>query len=572
MDEHEECNPTETVEENHQYGNSKRANEYSTENFKLELANLPNRLNFAILKNLLERRFKVKPHKIRSGRNNAFLAFKDEKERDEAINKLDGQEWKGRNLIARVAAARDDPLARKRGLSNELKAQQDELLSQEAEEPITDEAIYERICPLLSMPYEEQLEFKASLVKAVLNMSKPVQRFSRSLEQDSPKLYEWTTKHKKVCCQFDGVVASPVLKGYRNKCEFSIGRDGEIGFKIGQYRNGSEHIRRPPDGCPLLTDTMFKIIDMLSNHLKTTSNLKGFDLVTHEGHYRQLTIKCNSKNEYLLIIDINTHGLPEDQLDVAINQTIDLFKGIEHIVSIYFNISSKGASSNRNQSLRLVHGQECLHETLTVDDNNPLKFRIGPSSFFQVNLKAAELLYRSIIEVAGLGPTSMVLDVGCGTGTIGLSLATKVSYVIGIEIVPEAIDDAKANASANNIDNVSFYAGKAEDLIGETISILKSKMEYQKTNGDIVAIVDPPRAGFTNSFIKAIRASNIKRIVYIACDPKANTNLLSLCRPTSKAYLGEPFVPVRAKAFDLFPHTNCCELLLVYERLSMLKD
>jgi tRNA (uracil-5-)-methyltransferase len=553
-----------------QYGDTKRASEYSTENYKMELLNLPKWPKFGALKNLLERRFKVNPHKIRIGKNNAFLAFKDERERDDAIAKLNNQQLKGKTLVAKAASARDDSMVDKR--RPQIDGRSDDTSSADADKTITHEEINERICPLLTKTYEEQLVFKDSLVRSVLKMSKQIQKMSPTLKTDDPKLYRWTVKHKEIACNFDGVVPSPVLKGYRNKCEFSISHDGIIGFKIGRYRNGSDRVCRPPEDCPLLTGVMFKIIDVFEQYLKSVSTLKGFDMVTHEGHYRQITIRCNSNDEYLLIIDLNPQGLPEEELEREFVKAVDTLKSIEQIISIYFNVSSKNSFSSAHQSLRLAYGQECLYEELFVDIERPLKFRVGPGSFFQVNSKAAELLYRSIIEVAGLGPNSMVLDVGCGTGTISLSLASKVNHVIGIEIVPEAIRDAKENALNNKIDNVSFYAGKAEDLIGESITILKNKLEYQKIDGDIVAIVDPPRAGFTNSFIKTIRASNIKRIIYIACDPKANTNLLALCRPTSKAYQGEPFVPVRAKAFDLFPHTTCCELMVVYERLSMLDE
>lgn len=552
-------------------GDAKRANETSSENYKIEVQNLSGKQNFAIFKNLLERRFKVNPRKIKIGWNYAYLVFRNEQERDDAIAKLNDQELRGKTLVAKIAIDREDPLVKRRKLCDDSNGT-DGTLSAEPEKTITDEDINERICPLVTRTYEEQLKYKEALVRNVLHMSKQIQKMSPTLEKDDPKLYAWTVEHKKISCSYEGIEASPVLKGYRNKCEFSIARDGEIGFKIGKYKNGSERICRPPNDCPLLTDTMFKIIDTLKDHIKTNSELQGYDMVTQKGHYRQITIRCNSDDEYLLIIDLNPQDLPEEKLEKGLAEAVEALKSIQQIVSIYFNVSAKNSFCSAHQSLRLAHGNECLYEKLTVDIERPLRFRIGPGSFFQVNTKAAELLYRSIIEVAQLGPKSMVLDVGCGTGTIGLSLASKVNHVIGIEIVPEAIEDAKANASANGIDNVSFYAGRAEDLIGESIKILKNKLEYAKIDGDIVAIVDPPRAGFTNSFIKTIRASEINRIVYIACDPKANTNLLTLCRPKSKAYQGEPFVPVRAKAFDLFPHTKCCELMVVYERISMLVE
>lgn len=550
---------------------TKRSTEYTSENYKVELSNLPNKLKFHVVKNILERQFKLVPHKIRLGQGKAYISFKNERERDHAITTLHQQEWKGRTLVARCALPRDDLVAKKRKIEDKAKFCDQDVKADDAE--ISDESINNQVCPFWNTVYEEQVSFKDQMIRSILNMGTHVMKLSHNLEADDFRLFEWVKKNNKICCKFDGVMPSPVLKGYRNKCEFNIGHDGEVGFKIGRYRNGSDRICRPPKNCPILTEKMYDILNAFRSYLRERSPLEGFDLVTHEGNYRQMTVRRNQSDQYLIIIDMHPQTLPQDELDGEIARVVDALKEVKEVVSVYFNISDKCSFSSANQSLKLVYGQDSLIEKLFVDPEKPLEFRIGPASFFQVNTTAAELLYRSIIEVAQLGPKSFVIDVGCGTGTIGLSLAHRVNYVIGIEIVPQAIEDAKANAEANHIENISFYAGKAEDLIGESLKIMRNKMEYEKiSDGEIVAIVDPPRVGFNNSFIKTIRSSNIKKLVYVACDPKANTNLLTLCRPKSKAYQGDPFVPVRAKAFDLFPYTKFCELVLVYERLSMVTN
>ena len=548
---------------------TKRSTEYSTENYKIELSNLPRKVKFHVIKNLLERNFKLTPHKIKLGQDKAYITFKDETERDNAILALHEQDWKGRTLYAKCASLQTDPAAKRRKESD-IVNRNDGNKDVSAEESPSDDAINDQVCPFWSLDYEKQIEFKEQSMRSILNMSNAVQKLDRDMHTNHRELSAWTLKNKKISCEFDGVVHSPVLRGYRNKCEFNIGSNGEVGFMLGRYKNGSDRVCKPPANCPILCEKIYEILDKFRSFLKEKSQLKGFDLVTHEGHYRQITIRRNQNEEYLLIVDMNPQDLSQDDLKGEIENAVNELKSIEGIVSIFYNISGRSSYSSTNQSLKLVHGQDSLVETLNVIPEKPLKFHVGPSSFFQVNTKAAELLYSSIIDVAGLSSRSFVLDVGCGTGTIGLSLANKVNHVIGIEIVPEAIADAKLNAKMNDIENVSFYSGRAEDLIGESLKILKNKMEYQKIeDGEIVAIVDPPRVGFNNSFIKTLRASNIKKLIYVACDPKANTNLLTLCRPTSKAYQGEPFVPVRAKAFDLFPYTKFCELLIVYKRLSL---
>lgn len=542
---------------------TKRSTEFTTENFKIEVSNLPNKLKFHIVKNLLERQFKLNPHKIRLGQAKVYVSFCSEQDRDDAIDKLNQQEWKGRTIRAQLASPRDDLVAKKRKV--------DDTCTEINDTPITNETINDQVCPLWNTEYDEQIDIKEQFIRSVLNFSRKVIKLSPSLESDDPRLYQWARKNPDICCPFDGVLKSPALRGYRNKCEFNIGHDGQVGFKIGRYKSGSDRICHPPDDCPIMTDNMHRIVDHFQRYLLEETSLKGYDLLTHEGNYRQLTIRRNQLEQYLIIVDMHPQELSKEEIDSEKKKVVNYMTTIGNLVSIYFNISEKCSFSSSNQSLSFVYGEAHLVEQLHVDPDKPLKFRVGPASFFQVNTKAAELLYRTIIDVANLGSSSFVLDVGCGTGTIGLSLAQHVKYVIGIDIVPQAIEDAKINAAENGIENVSFYAGKAEDLISESLRIMRNKIEYDKIdNAEIVAIVDPPRVGFNSSFIKTIRGSQVKKLIYVACDPKANTNLITLCRPKSKAYQGDPFVPVRAKAFDLFPYTKLCELVLVYERLSMI--
>lgn len=545
---------------------NKRSHEFTSENFKIEVLNLPVGVKYYIVRQLLERQFKLNPHKIRVGNKSAYLAFRSEEERDEAIDKIDNYRWKGRTLRAKIAAPRIDPFIEKTAKNS--------VVSEKAEEehaPLTEDDIISQVCPYWGKSYEDQLKLKDDEMRSILKMSRKITRLSPTLEKDAPKLYAWARKNEKISCQFDGVIPSPLIIGYRNKCEFNIGSDGSVGFRSGRYRDASESVIPPPSTCPIINDVMFKILDTFQTYLKNieVTKLKGYNPVTHEGHARQLTIRTNQNNQCLIIVDLHPQDLSEAELNHEIQSILKALITHKELVSVFFNISEQNRFVNVETSMRHVYGQRYLNEYLHINDpDEPLKFRVGPTSFFQVNTRATELLYKSIIELAQLDTKSLVLDVGCGTGTIGLSLARQVSYVIGIEVVKSAVDDAQVNAQENGISNATFFAGRAEDLIGETISILKNKMRDQNNEGNIIAIVDPPRTGFNSSFVKVVRASDIKKIIYIACDAKSNDNLIALCRPTSKAYQGAPFVPTRAKAFDLFPHTKFCELLLVYERLE----
>jgi len=205
----------------------------------------------------------------------------------------------------------------------------------------------------------------------------------------------------------------------------------------------------------------------------------------------------------------------------------------------------------------LLYGEPVITEIL-LDRS----FSISPQAFFQVNSAGAEMLYSCIGDTADLDEKSTLVDVCCGTGTIGLCLANRVKEVIGVELVPEAVRDARRNAEKNSITNCSFFAGRAENILQNLLRGINSK--------NIVAVVDPPRAGLHNKALGAIRNNlSIKRLVYVSCDAKAAMkNFVDLSRPASKTCKGEPFFPVKVIPVDLFPHTKHFELVILFERVS----
>eukprot|EP00741_Cyanophora_paradoxa_P012784 tig00020629_g12348.t1 len=187
-----------------------------------------------------------------------------------------------------------------------------------------------------------------------------------------------------------------------------------------------------------------------------------------------------------------------------------------------------------------------------------LKFRISPSAVFQlqVNTKCAEVLYGKLREWADLGPGTTLLDVCCGTGTIGLVMSRSEERVIGVDIVEEAIEDARSNAALNGIHNCSFMAGRAEKVLPGVVAGLPP--------GPVVAIVDPPRSGLHNDVIRALRGCpKVERVLYVSCSPSSFVNnSVNFCRPPSRGFPGTPFKPSRACGVDLFPHTAHCELVV----------
>ncbi|KAM5226350.1 tRNA (uracil-5-)-methyltransferase homolog A isoform 4-T4 [Hipposideros larvatus] len=228
------------------------------------------------------------------------------------------------------------------------------------------------------------------------------------------------------------------------------------------------------------------------------------------------------------------------------------------VTCLYFvEEGQRKTPSQEGLPLEHVAGDRCIHEDLLG-----LTFQISPHAFFQVNSPAAEVLYTVIQDWAQLDSGSTVLDVCCGTGTIGLALARKVKRVIGIELCQEAVEDARVNARNNELNNVEFHCGRAEDLVPAVVSRLASQQ--------LVAILDPPRAGLHSKVILAIRrAENLKRLLYVSCNPRAAMgNFVDLCRAPSNRVKGTPFRPVKAVAVDLFPQTPHCEMLILFERVE----
>jgi 23S rRNA (uracil1939-C5)-methyltransferase len=214
------------------------------------------------------------------------------------------------------------------------------------------------------------------------------------------------------------------------------------------------------------------------------------------------------------------------------------------IVSLYYIINSKLNDSISDQTPLLYSGQEAIYE-----DMEGLHFKIGPKSFFQTNTGQAYKLYSVARDFAGLTGKETVYDLYTGTGTIAQFVSRKAKKVIGIEYVPEAIEDAKINASANGIDNCEFFAGDMKDVLNEGFIAEHGRPE--------VIILDPPRAGIHPDVAKVILGAAPERIVYVSCNPASQARDL--------AVFAENYDIVAVQPVDMFPHTqhveNVCKLV-----------
>lgn len=287
-------------------------------------------------------------------------------------------------------------------------------------------------------------------------------------------------------------------------------------------------------------------------------------LLFHEGgHWRELIVRTNSQGHTMAIITFHPQELSQEELCVQKETVKEFFiKGpgaVCNLTSLYFQESTRTRCSHQQSPFQLLFGEPHIFEELLG-----LKVRISPDAFFQINTAGAEMLYRTIGKLSGVNSNTILLDICCGTGVIGLSLAKYTSQVLGIELVEQAVEDARWTAAFNGITNCEFYAGQAEKILPQ---LLKSKENGQL----IVAVVNPARAGLHYQVVQAIRNCRaIRTLVFVSCKPYGETtrNIIELCCPpnSDKKLLGKPFVLRQAVPVDLFPHTLHCELVLLFTR------
>lgn len=543
---------------------------FTSEIYKVEIQNLPKYIGFNDVKKFLTK-YGVNPHKIKlfGKQTFAFVTFKSEEERDKAMKIIHGIMWKNRSLSVRLAKPKADPILKKRKMEEGSAEQVESKRPAQTEgcEESFSKQIADIVTPLWNIPYEDQLKKKEQEVLQVLQkLTKEIASNNRAL---LPWIFVQKEKYKNSCCQLEGVTPAPSQTEYRNKCEFLIGMDligktKTIGFRLAKYKGGTCAVVEPFDTIhiPAITKSVVKAFQ---DYIRST-HYSVYSPETYEGHWKQLTVRTTSSNHVMAVVYFNPQKLDKEELCSLKRSLGSCFTegpGKDSgVTSLYF-VEDGQRKSPSLEDLPLEHlaGEKYIYEELLG-----LKFRISPHAFFQVNTRAAEMLYTTIGEWAHLDQDTTVLDVCCGTGTIGISLAKKVKKVIGIELSQEAVKDARANAEINGLTNIEFRCGKAEDLFPSLINSQVSKK--------LVAIVDPPRAGLHSKVILAIRrAEHLKKLIYVSCNARAAmNNFVDLCRAPSNRVKGAYFKPIRVMAFDMFPQTMYFELVILFERVEYPDD
>jgi len=263
----------------------------------------------------------------------------------------------------------------------------------------------------------------------------------------------------------------------------------------------------------------------------------------------------------LVCLAVKVGGFSDEAVESQVAAVIAAFDApLEPAATVSITVQRESARQGSVPTARAeaVLGKPWIDEVLCGRS-----FRVSPSAFFQVNSRGAEQLCHLLRGVAGLSATTTLLDVCCGTGTIGIALADGVRQVIGIEVNAEAVRDAERNAGRNQVTNVRFVAAKAEDAIQDVLASLDGS-----TTQHLVAIVDPPRAGLHPQVLRALReCTPLSRIVFVSCYlPAFVQNALSLCRPQGGGVAGAPFQLTTAIPVDLFPDTSHCEVVIVLDR------
>jgi len=323
---------------------------------------------------------------------------------------------------------------------------------------------------------------------------------------------------------------------YRNKAQYPVGFDKNV--RIGFFASRSHRIVDCPD-CLLQPEDFAGIVNIFRQWIEE-KHISVYDEKTHSGVLRHIYIrKAEKTGEIMVCAVINSDELP------FVSDLADRLKKNKSIKTFVLNINKEKTNVILGEKCVNVFGDGYITDILCSN-----KIRISPLSFYQVNRSQAEKLYEKAAEYAGLKQDETLLDLYCGAGTIGLSMAKNVKRVIGVEIIPEAIEDAKINAKINNIQNAEFFCGDAS----QAAIMLKEK----GVKPDCI-ILDPPRKGCDETLIKTVCEMNPERIVYVSCDPATLARDCAIFKDFG-------YNTDKLSVFDLFPRTVHVETVVLMKK------
>jgi len=444
------------------------------------------------------------------------------------------------------------------------------------------------VAPLAGHEYALQLKLKR---QAVVTRLKSINRQLRNGFKSKKTPSAWLARSGRgVACPFDGVTPSPVVNGYRNKADFTIGADEDGVARVGFLSGGWDSaISKQSLSVPTLPASITAVATLFQKEVvQKSASLPPFNRRTNEGMWRGLTVRINNDGKECIVA-------------VRVNKDFDEKKKEEgkelarSVLSACTDVKVTGAvweEAQAQSSVATVEEVMMGDRYLTVMLRS-LPFKVDIDAFFQVNLGAAELLLSHALTFASRYKANTLLDVCCGTGIFGMAMAKMVKKVMGVDTSAEAIEGARDQAKHLHLDNCSFEVAKAEEALEKWEK--EGQLEWP-----CVAICDPPRCGLNSAVVHALRkCKQVKSIILISCGADAMVkDVVALCTPEKAPTLsrrsptsmqsggggGEGkdaaevdrdlplgfFYPRTVTAIDLFPHTPHVETVTLLERSTLM--
>ncbi len=392
-------------------------------------------------------------------------------------------------------------------------------------------------CKWQNLPYEEQLKFKQKQVHDQLTRIGKIELPEFRPILGSVKTQEYRNKLDFGCAN-KRYLTKEEIQTLPNDESQSLKDVPAIGFHI----TGAFDKILPIKKCWLMDDLHNQIRNEVYDYA-TEHGLSFFDLRAQKGLLRDVIIRNSATGEWLVIFQFHYDETGGEKEALSLMQHIaDKFQSIS---SLMYLDNQKCNDTIGDQEILVFKGKDHIFETM-----EDLKFKVGPKSFYQTNTEQAYHLYSVAREFAGLTGNEMVYDLYTGTGTIANFVARQARQVIGIEYVPEAIDDAKVNSEINGISNTLFYAGDMKDILTDDFIAEHGRPD--------VIITDPPRAGMHPDVVKTILNAAPQRIVYVSCNPATQARDLQ--------DLDTQYKVVAVQPVDMFPHTPHVENVVLLER------
>ena len=385
-------------------------------------------------------------------------------------------------------------------------------------------------CKWQILPYEEQLKYKQQQIVDNLTRIGKIELPEISPILGSKHVYEYRNKLEFTCADrkwFPWEIIEAA--GGLDKIDSSYG----LGFHI----PGAFDKVLDIEECHLMPDINNRIRNSVRSYARE-HGLTFYNEHTHEGLLRTLILRNNHKGELMLIVVFGASLEPEQNNHAAMGLLEYLHMEFPEIISLLYVENLKFNDTIGDQEVKVYFGQDHI-----IEEMEGLQFKVGPKSFYQTNTEQAYELYKVAREFAQLTGDELVYDLYTGTGTIANFVAKKARQVIGIEYVPEAIEDAKVNSKINKITNTLFFAGDMKDILNDDFVA-----HYGRPD---VIITDPPRAGMHEDVVNVILNAEPKRIVYVSCNPATQARDLAL--------LDAKYKVTKVQPVDMFPHTQHVE-------------